>query len=121
MINGNEGNDETSFKQRTGPTNKRKDDDLEKGGEDKKRWIENSNQIEEFRMKEGEEWEANFCGKCAEAQPIWKGKVKMCVRWNTKGGCFKDCKHGESHVSANQISGEKRAEYLAYLNKVRGD
>eukprot|EP00957_Ditylum_brightwellii_P128259 9782108-Ditylum_brightwellii.AAC.1 len=72
-------------------------------------------------MKEGEEWKVNFCVKCAEACPIWKGKVKTCARWNTKGGCFKDYKHGGNYVSVNQISGEKRADYLAYLNKVRGD
>eukprot|EP00957_Ditylum_brightwellii_P094067 7161836-Ditylum_brightwellii.AAC.1 len=67
MINGSKGNEATSFKQGTGSRNKRKGNDLQKGGEDKKRWINTSDQIEEFKMKEGEEWKANFCGKCAEA------------------------------------------------------
>eukprot|EP00957_Ditylum_brightwellii_P022120 1668767-Ditylum_brightwellii.AAC.1 len=62
-------------------------------------------------MKEGEVWKSTFCRKCAEAMPTWKGKVKMCLHWNSKGGCFKECWHGESHFKASQISKEKRAEY----------
>eukprot|EP00957_Ditylum_brightwellii_P205520 15344238-Ditylum_brightwellii.AAC.1 len=62
-----------------------------------------------------------FCRKCADSRPAWKGKVKMCLCWNTKGGCFKDCKHGESHIKASQISEEKRVEYRAYLSKVTGE
>eukprot|EP00957_Ditylum_brightwellii_P084847 6451644-Ditylum_brightwellii.AAC.1 len=72
-------------------------------------------------MREGEDWKLTFCGKRAEARPTWKGKVKMCLCWNTKGGCFKDWKHVESHVKASQISEEKREEYRAYLSKVRGE
>jgi molybdenum cofactor biosynthesis enzyme MoaA len=103
------------------PIDKRKGAELERGSDDKRRWIDNPDQIAEFKMKDGEDWKSTFCGKCAEARPTWKGKVKMCPRWNTKGGCFKDCKHGESHVSASQIPENKRAEYRVYLNKVRGE
>eukprot|EP00957_Ditylum_brightwellii_P056440 4278081-Ditylum_brightwellii.AAC.1 len=92
----------------SGLNNKWKGPELEKDSEDKMRWINNTDWIAEFRIREGEDWKSTFCGKCAEARPTWKGKVKI-------------CKHTKSHVDANQISDEKKADYTTYLKKVRGE
>ena len=60
------------------------------GGDDKdsskKRYVQNTNQVEEFKIQEGESWKNNFCGKCVDACPMWKGsdKIKMCNRYGTR-------------------------------------
>eukprot|EP00957_Ditylum_brightwellii_P099183 7553984-Ditylum_brightwellii.AAC.1 len=118
MINNKEESEGRNNLQRS--IDKRKGPELERGSEDKKRWINNPDEIDDFKMKEGEDWKSTFCGKFAEARLTWKGMVKMCPCWNTKSGCFKDYKHGESHAKASQISEKKRAEHRAYLSKVRG-
>eukprot|EP00957_Ditylum_brightwellii_P182991 13938032-Ditylum_brightwellii.AAC.1 len=72
MINSKEKSEGRNNLQRS--TDKRKGQALERGNEDKKRWIDNPDQIDDFKMKEGEDWKSTFCRKCAEARPTWKGK-----------------------------------------------
>eukprot|EP00957_Ditylum_brightwellii_P071571 5441705-Ditylum_brightwellii.AAC.1 len=72
MINSKE--DEEGRKNLQAPIGKRKGPELERGSNDKRRWIDNPDQIAEFKMKEGEDWKSTFCGKCAEARPTWRGK-----------------------------------------------
>jgi len=84
-------------------------------------YIENRHQIEEFKMRESENWKTDYCGKCIDDRPAWKGKGKMCPRWHIKGDCFEDCAHAASHVSDDEVSEEKREEFRYYLEKVRND
>ena len=64
---------------------KRRGDNEEKDN-GKKRHVQNKNQIEEFKIREGESWKNGFCGKCVDACPIWKGnkREKMYPRWHSK-------------------------------------
>ena len=73
-------------------------------------------------MKSGETRRSTFCGNCIEDRVNWSGtKIKMCPRWFSKGECFSDCCHSESHVPDSSIPDEKRTEYSDYLKKIRGD
>ena len=101
---------------------KRKSDKDEKDG-NKKKQVQNDDQIEEFKLKDGESWRNDFCGKCVDFRPTWKGmeKVKMCPRWHTKGDCFEDCRHKESHVGSSEVNDREKTEYKKYLKKVRSE
>jgi len=46
--------------------------------------ITNTDQVEEFKMAEGETWEGTFQGKCHEKRVKWLGSF-MCPRYHTKG------------------------------------
>ena len=87
----------------------------------KKRQVRNDDQIEEFKIREGETWRNDFCGKCVNFRPIWKGmdKVKMCPRWHSKGDCFDDCNNKASHVPSNEVPDREKSEYKRYLKKIR--
>ena len=88
-----------------------------------KKNVQNEDQIEEFKLKPGESWRDNICGKCTDDRPAWKGhaKVKMCIRWHIKGDCFGDCKHKDSHVPANEVPEKEKGNFRKFLKKVRGD
>ena len=94
----------------------------EKENENKKRMVNNENQLEEFNMIAGETWKGTFCGKCVEDCPNWSGtKVKMCPRWHSKGDCFSDCRDSESHVPDSSIPDGKKTAFRGYLKKIRRD
>jgi hypothetical protein len=76
--------------------------------------------VEEFKMKEGEDWRKHLAGKLPKDQPKWGENGWMCARWLTKGDCFTDCNNKACHVGAADITAEKKAEYINFLNRVRG-
>lgn len=84
-------------------------------------FISNTDQLEEFKMKQGETWTKDFCGKCVDDRPMWGGRNKMCPRWHSKGMCFTDCANSESHVPANKIPEDKKAGYRLFLKKIRNE
>jgi len=62
--------------------------------------ITNTDQVEEFKMAEGETWEGTFQGKCHEKRVKWLGSF-MCPRYHTKGECWaKGCKYSKMHLPA---------------------
>eukprot|EP00957_Ditylum_brightwellii_P087214 6638656-Ditylum_brightwellii.AAC.1 len=72
VVNGDEDNESAGNHQTSGGRNKRKGADMERHGDDKKRWIKNTDQIEDFKMRSEEGWKTTFCGKCADTRPTWK-------------------------------------------------
>jgi len=77
--------------------------------------------VEEFKMKEGEDWRKHLAGKLPKDRPKWgdSPNVWMCARWLTKGDCFIDCNNKACHVGADAIPAEKKKEYLNFLKRVR--
>ena len=73
-------------------------------------------------MRENEDWKRDFVCKHAKLKPCWEGnsgKVKMCVHWQVKGDCFRDCKHSASHAKADKVPSCKLAAMKKYLAKCR--
>ena len=81
--------------------------------------IWNSDQQEEFKMKDNEDWKM-FCGNKVQDRIDWNDDgCKMCPRWHSKGFCFADCHNKASHVTKDNIPPGKVKGYKAYLAKVR--
>jgi len=93
------------------------------GGDDDgaDRRVVNTSMVEEFKMKEGEDWRKHLAGKLPKDRPKWGDtpNVWMCARWLTKGDCFIDCNNKACHVGADAIPAEKKNEYLNFLKRVR--
>ena len=87
--------------------------------------VTNRDQLEEFKMKPGEDWRRDFVGKLNGDRPFWdkekcgSGDAKMCVRYHTRGNCFEDCQNAASHVSSSQIPSDRKIALRNYLKKVR--
>lgn len=87
--------------------------------------IFNSDQLEEFNLKPGEDWRKDVVGKLNGNRSFWdkekcgRRDVKMCVRYHTRGYCFEDCHHTASHVSKDKIPNNRNIVLRNYLNKVR--
>jgi hypothetical protein len=94
---------------------KRKNGGEGRNKEGKKKFlsVENTNQIAEFKMKEGETWE-KFQGKCINFH-IKLGTNIMCPRFHTKGRCHNECKFATTHLPANDIPADVREKYCGYL------
>lgn len=45
------------------------------------------------------------------------GVVVMCPRWHSRGYCFPDCHHRDSHVKSEEVPKDKNAAYKQYLVK----
>ena len=88
-----------------------KDDEKNKRGNNK---LINADQVPEFMMKEGETWET-YQGKCPQKRVKFMGTY-LCPRYHTRGTCYKEgCKFAKSHVPANEIPEQQRAEYIQYM------
>ncbi len=90
------------------------------GTEAAKQYIKNENMIEEFKIKETENWKKDFASKNAKDRPKWNDKCWVCVRWFTKGDCFNECNNKDSHVGTNDVPVDKKAAYTKFLDRVRG-
>jgi hypothetical protein len=88
-----------------------------KEGEKKYLSVENTNQIAEFKMKEGETWE-KFYEKCIDFCAKLGTNI-MCPRFRTKGVCHKKCKFAATHLPAKDIPADVRVKYCGYLKKSR--
>jgi hypothetical protein len=78
--------------------------------------VESTDQIAEFKMKEGETWE-KFQGKCIDIH-VKLGTIIMCSRFHTKGVCHKKYKFAAIHIPANDIPADVRDKYCGYLKKI---
>ena len=85
--------------------------------------VRNDDQIDEFKIKEGESWRNDFYGKCVDFCPSWKGmkKVRMCPGWHSKGDCFDDRNNKANHVTSKEVSDCGKTEYRKYLKKIRSE
>ena len=87
--------------------------------------VQNTSQLEEFKMKPNENWKDNFAGKLPRERPFWdrnktgKYDCKMCARFHINGDCFDDCNNKESHVSADKIPADRKNAMKEYMKKVR--
>ena len=111
----NDENPSPDKEEETGPTKRRKTTDTRK---DRKKVV-NDSQFDQFKLREGEDWARDFCGKCVDQRPFWKGKCKMCARWHILGNCFGSCHHAESHVPKEEVPKEKEEAFGKYVNAVR--
>ena len=81
--------------------------------------IKNTEQCEEFKMRDDEDWSIFKSKKTLKWRPDWDGKSKMCPQWHSRGDCFKDCSNAASHVTCHEIPTEKKTSYQDYLRKLR--
>ncbi len=105
--NPNEGNGGKKGKQ--GEKRKSKNG-KEGGGKKKSNKLINSDQLPEFKMKEGKTWEKTFQGKCADKRVKFYG-LFMCPCYHTKGVCYKEgCKSSKTHVIRSKIPQDKKED-----------
>ncbi len=91
----------------------------EGGGKKKSNKLINSDQLPEFKMKEGKTWEKTFQGKCADNRAKFRRSF-MCPRYHMKGVCYKEgCKFSKTHVPGSRIPQDKKKEYLQYMTCCR--
>ena len=88
----------------------RKDDSVEQ--------VKNADQIQEFKIRPGEDWRSVFCGNPGD-RVSWNDKERMCPRWHSKGFCFPNCNNKSSHVPEDKVTEIKKKEYRGYLKKIR--
>ena len=81
--------------------------------------IWNSDQQEEFKMKENKDWKMFFGNKVQDRIDWNDDGYKMCPRWHSKGFFFENCHNKASHVPKDNIPLGKVKYYKAYLAKVR--
>eukprot|EP00956_Cyclotella_meneghiniana_P025142 scaffold51757_cov42-Cyclotella_meneghiniana.AAC.15 len=77
------------------------------GGKCKLVW--NPEPVEEWQLKDGEEW-AWFSGENCKERPTWNGKCKMCHKFYMKDICFDDCPNKESRVPGTKVQGPRGQE-----------
>ncbi len=112
-------NDEPDQKKKSNDTSNNAENKKEKcknGGEGgnkegKKKYssVENTDQIADFKMKEGETWE-KFQGSCINFH-VKLGTNIMCQRFCTKGVCHKKCKFATTYLPAKDIPADVRVKY----------
>ena len=86
-----------------------------KNNQKKPNKIINDDQVEEFKMAEGETWEETFQGKCPEKRVKWMGTY-ACPRYHTKGECYaRGCKYAKTHLPASAVPQEVKTDYLGYI------
>ena len=93
----------------------------EPGGDNnaKKGKVKNSQQDSDFKPREGESWATTFAAKLNKDRPTWSENVKMCARWFIKGDCFDKCDKHTSHVPKDQVPADRKADFLAFMDKCR--
>ena len=116
---GKENKKPSSSSSSTGSTNengKRKGAEKEKS---KNKKLKNTDQVEEFKMAEGETWEKTFQGRVPDGRVKFNGTF-MCARFHTKGECWeKGCKFQKSHVPVANIPEDKKQAYIEYMAECR--
>ncbi len=93
------------------------EDNENKGNKKRFGFVENKDQVPEFKMMEGDKWE-KFQGKCIESQVKFKDTF-MCPRFHTKGTCHVKCKFAASHIPAKDIPADVKKQYCNYLARIR--
>ena len=87
--------------------------------------VQNTDQVDEFKMKPNENWKDNWAGKLNGDKPFWdrtkceKGDCKMCARFHIRGDCFDDCYNKASHVTKDKIPADRKHAMKEYMKKVR--
>jgi hypothetical protein len=96
-------------------------------GSDKKQKNKNSNgnivknpgQLEEFKPKEGESWKDTFSKMLPQDRLAWTNKVKMCMHLHIRVDCYNNCSRVISHVTKDNIPGNKKELFFTLMKKCR--
>ena len=78
--------------------------------------IKNENIKEEWRLKDGENWNQTFRHKSKDA-PMLSVNCRTCLKYHVKGYCFQDCNFRNSHIKLNDEDAEKTDAYIRSLRK----
>jgi hypothetical protein len=81
--------------------------------------VKNPGQPEEFKLKEGETWKDTFSKMLLQDRPAWTDKVKMCMHWHIKADCYDNCSRVISHVTKDNIPGNKKELFFTFMKKCR--
>ena len=82
--------------------------------------IKNEDPNEDYKLLDGEDYKAVFCGKNVCHRVDWDDNgAKMCPRFHSKGYCFDNCNNIASHVPKNKVPTDKDAKYKRYLKRIR--
>ena len=90
-----------------------------KNNEGEGRIVKNPSPINEFLIKESEDWKKDFAGRCMRDRPKWDDKTFMCTRWFIHREYFCDCFNKASHMGASDVSTTKHNGFKAFIGKVR--
>ena len=94
------------------------DDSNQKDEEAKRRKVTNESTDPTFLAKEGEDWKIFSGRERSESRPAF-GSKKMCYKWLTRGGCFSDCPHKDSHLPLSAFSEAQKKAYLKWMEECR--
>ena len=94
------------------------DDSNQKDEEAKRRKVTNESTDPTFLAKEGEDWKIFSGCERSESRPAF-GSKKMCYKWLTRGGCFSDCPHKDSHLPLSAFSEAQKKAYLKWMEECR--
>ena len=85
--------------------------------------VTNEHQPDQFKMRTGESWAANFANKGVQNRVPWGDveTIKMCPRWFIGGFCFDNCHHKSSHVKDTEIPPDKFTAFKSFLDGLRGN
>jgi hypothetical protein len=104
---------------------KKKSDEVDDRGRKKRKnnegegcIVKNPSPINDFLIKDSENWKKDFSGQCTKDRPKWDDKTFMCARWFIRGECFCDCFNKASHMGASDVPTAKHDEFKAFIGKV---
>ena len=75
----------------------------------------NNDLVEDWKLKEGEDWNAKFMGKSKKGPKLTCGTYP-CLKYHVKGICWSDCSFRASH---KKITGDNARKTCEFINKLR--
>ena len=90
----------------------------QKFGETENEAMDNSEQIQEWLLKENEDYSSVFAGQNIDKKPSMGGRL-LCSRFHTKGYCFPNCKNVATHIPSKQLPKDVQNKYSSYVGICR--
>ena len=76
--------------------------------------VRNPNQIEEWKVRNNENWDTIFRSK-SRGGPTLSIGGKPCLKYHAKGFCFEDCTFLSTHKKLNEADAKATADYIKEL------
>ena len=86
--------------------------------QDKNTVVSNEKQIEDWILKDSENYKSVFGGENLHKRPIMNGKP-VCHLFHTRGYCFSDCRNKETHINSADLPEEIKEKYQKFCNICR--
>jgi hypothetical protein len=74
-------------------------------------------QDNDFKVAAGKTWITTFSKQFPQDCLTWEDRIKICTRWHIKGNCYDNSSRAISHVSKENISTKKKANFLTFMKK----